>query len=99
MKDDQRLLDALGAMRAQAVERGAAGEDRVGAEAERLQDVGAAPDAARHQQLDLAAGDLAGLRQDVERGDRPIGLTTAMRAEDDAVDAGVHRPPHVVEVE
>ncbi len=73
--------------------------DRVGAERERLEDVGAGADAAVEQHGELVAHRLAHARQRVERADRAVDLATAVVGDDQPVDAGVEREPRVLGVE
>ena len=69
------------------VERGAADEHRVGAEHHRLQDVGAAPEAAIDDQRDPVADGAARLGQDVDRRHRPVELAPAMVRDRDRIGA------------
>src|SRR5580704_16279809 len=73
-EDVDRLLDPRQPAGRGAVERRAAEEAEIGAEAERDQDVGATSDAAVEQQGQLVADRGADRRQDVERAGRPVEL-------------------------
>ena len=87
-------LHALLAVGAHGVEEGAADTDALGAQAERLDDVGAAADAAVDEDVDLGveaalAQDGHGLGEDLDAGARKVELAAAVVGEDDAADAGV----------
>jgi hypothetical protein len=56
--------------------------DRSGAERERLQHVGAAPDPAVEEHLDPLTGGLGDLGQDVQRGRHPVELAAAVVRDD-----------------
>ena len=94
----QHRFDAGLAAEGQAPDVGAAEADRVGAEGERLEDVGAGADAAVEEDRELL-GDRGGdRRQGVERGDRAVDLAAAVVGDDDAVDAAPRCLAGVVDV-
>jgi hypothetical protein len=69
---------ALGAAGGEAIDIGAAARDRVGAEDQRLDDVGAAADAAIDDDPRSPADRFGDLRQHVDRTDALIELPPAM---------------------
>ena len=86
-EDVERALGPFSAGGGHPVERGAADKHRVGAEHQRLQNVGAAPEAAIDDQRDPVADRAARLGQDVDRRHRPVELTSAMVRDRDRVGA------------
>ena len=77
-EDVERALGPFPAGGGDPVQRGAAGEHRVGAEHHRLHDIGAAPEAAIGEQRRSLADRPARPGQDVERRHRPVELAPAM---------------------
>jgi len=75
---------------------GPAEQDRVRSERQRLEDVGAAPDAAVEENGDPAVDRLRHAGQRVERADRSVDLAPAVVRDDDPVHARVDRSPRVV---
>ena len=80
----------------QAPEERAADEDGAGAEGQRDEDVGAAADAAVHEDLDPVADRLDDLGQHVERGRDAVELAAAVVGDDDAGGAVLGGEPRVL---
>ena len=86
-------LDARRAADREAVRVRSAEQHGVRAEGQRLEDVGAATDAAVHQDRRVRSGGVAHLVKRVERGDRAVHLPPAVVRDDDPVDAVLERDP------
>ena len=86
-EDRDRLLDPGNAAGGCAIKRRPAHKAEAGAEAQRDQDVGAAPHSAVEHHRQLVADCLLDRRQYVERGRRLVELAAAMVRHDDAVAA------------
>src|SRR5690348_8737020 len=80
----------------QPIEVKTADGDRVGAERDRLDDVGAAIKAAIDDDLRPAAHRLSYLRQDVERAAHVVELPSAVIGDVDAVDAVIDRDRRIL---
>ena len=94
-------VDAVEAVRRHGVQEGAADADALGAEAERLEDVGAATDATVNVNLDLVlqaelAEDGHGLGENLDGGAGELELATAMVGEDDTLHANLDGLEHVL---
>ena len=90
----QHRAHALLAADGETVRVGTAEEHRVGAERERLDDVGASADAAVDEQRKVDRR--AHLLERVERRDRAVDLAAAVVRDDDAVDLRRDRAPRVL---
>ncbi len=93
-RDDARL-----AAERQPPEIGAADQHGVGAEGERLEDVGARAHAAVEQHRQVVADRVGDRGQRVERGDLAIDLAATVVGDHDAVDPALARRARVVGVE
>src|SRR5207237_3007600 len=85
-EDVDHLIDARNSADNGAVKRRAAEEHELGAEAERDQDVGTAPDPTVEHHRHLIAHRRLDRRQSLERSRGPVELAAAMVGYDDAVD-------------
>ena len=81
--------DARGARRGEAIEIETADRDRVGAERDRFDDIGAAIEAAIDEDLRPAAHRVDHLGQNIERAAHMIELPPAVIGDVDALDAMV----------
>src|SRR5262249_56562157 len=96
----ERAAGPLLAVDDEPPERRPPGQDRTGAERERLEDVGAASDPSVEQHLDPAADGVNDLRQRVDRGRDAVELAPAVVGDDEAGgavlagEAGVLRREH-----
>ncbi len=95
-EDVDRARDAHLPAGGEAVGVGAADEDGPGAEAERLDDVAAAADAAVDEDFGAVADRVEHLRQHAQRRGDAVQLPAAMVGDDDAVGSGVERLARVV---
>src|SRR6266496_907218 len=86
-EDFEHPRDAVAAGDREPVHERPPDEDGTRAEAQRLDDVGAAADAAVEQHLGAAGDGVRDLRQHVERPDARLELPAAVVRDDDAVDA------------
>jgi hypothetical protein len=74
----ERSVDSCLARGAKAVSVGSTYQDRASAEANGLDDIGAATNASIHQHFNLISDGFHNLRQDIERGGRAVQLPPSM---------------------
>src|SRR5580700_2195483 len=77
-QDFERSLDSCRPRGAKAVSVGPSYQDRASAEANGLDDIGAATNASIHPHFNLISDGFDNLRQDIERGGRTVQLPPSM---------------------
>ena len=94
--DIEHVLDAGGAVGGKAPQVRPADEDRVGAKAQGLHDIGTTADTTVHHDLDVVADRCGDLGQHPDRGRRRVDIVSAMVGNRDGGDADVDGPPGFV---